>query len=183
MRFGRERPYWISRLRAYAFSWAFSEQFEIGPISEASIGQIQRYCCAYGFVDHVITPNGGMAWMIAGDALDRFVTVPIENPTRNIAARIFARTALNPAQAFANLMSLQYPWHRENRATVSLYAGEMLASSAQPAPQTSKLDNDTLTFNVVPKAELVAAIPNVYQLGALKCIGGGGVFGVRLSDL
>src|SRR5262249_50865582 len=109
VRFGRERPYWISRLRAYAFSWAFSEQFEIGPISEASIGQIQRYCCAYGFVDHVITPNGGMAWMIAGDALDRFVTVPIENRTRNIAARIFARTALNPAQAFANLISLQYP--------------------------------------------------------------------------
>lgn len=66
----------------------------------------------------MITPNGGMAWMIAGDALDRFVTVPIENRTRNIAARIFARTALNPAQAFANLMSLQYPWHRENRATV-----------------------------------------------------------------
>ena len=58
--FGKDPRYWKSRLRAAAFAWAFSEQFEIGLISEASIGQIQRYCCAYGFVDHVITPNGGM---------------------------------------------------------------------------------------------------------------------------
>ena len=121
--------------------------------------------------------------MIAGDALDRFVTVPIENRTRNIRCPYLRAHGVKPRSgAFANLMSLQYPWHRENRATVSQYAGEMLASSAQPARETSMLNNDTLIFAVVPKAELVAAIPNVYQLGALKCFGSGGVFGVRLSD-
>jgi len=101
VQFGMDRDYWMSRLRAYAFAWAFSEQFEIGPISEASIGQIQRYCCAYGFVDHVITPNGGLVWMLAGDALDRYVTVPIENRTHNIVLRILARGVLNPPQTFA----------------------------------------------------------------------------------
>ena len=50
--FGKNPDYWKSRLRAYAYAWAFSEQFEIGLLSEASIGQIQRYCCQYGFVDH-----------------------------------------------------------------------------------------------------------------------------------
>ena len=98
------------------FAWAFSEQFEIGLASEASIGQIQRYCCAYGFVDHVITPNGGLVWMVAGDALDRYVTVPIENRTHNTNVRILARMAFNPPQTFANLMMFHYPWRRENRA-------------------------------------------------------------------
>lgn len=55
--FGKSRDYWMSRLRAYAYSWSFSEQFEIGLINQASLGQIQRYCCADGFVDHVITPK------------------------------------------------------------------------------------------------------------------------------
>jgi hypothetical protein len=79
VQFGANRDYWMSRLRPYGFAWAFSEQFEIGLISEASIGQIQRYCCAYGFVDHIITPNGGLVWMFGEDALDRYLTVPIEN--------------------------------------------------------------------------------------------------------
>src|SRR3954470_14052327 len=39
--FGRHRDYWKSRLRAGAFAWAYSEQMEIGPVSEASIGNIQ----------------------------------------------------------------------------------------------------------------------------------------------
>ena len=34
--FGRNPEYWKSRLRAGAFAWAYSEQSEIGVISEAS---------------------------------------------------------------------------------------------------------------------------------------------------
>jgi len=125
VQFGTDRDYWMSRLRAYAFAWAFSEQFEIGPISEASIGQIQRYCCQYGFVDHVITPNGGLVWMLAGDALDRYVTVPIENRIHNTNVRILARMAFTPPQTFANLMMFHSPWRRENRASPTQYEGEI----------------------------------------------------------
>ena len=71
--FGRGRTYWKGKLRAAAFAWAFSEQFEIGPLSEASIGHIQRDFPQQGFVDHVITPSIGLSWMIAEDALDRYV--------------------------------------------------------------------------------------------------------------
>ena len=40
--FGKNRWYWKSRLRATAYSWAYSEQFEIGPLSEAALGTPRR---------------------------------------------------------------------------------------------------------------------------------------------
>jgi len=182
VQFGKDRDYWMSRLRAYGFAWAFSEQFEVGLISEASVGQIQRYCCAYGFVDHIITPNGGLAWMIAGDALDRYVTVPIENHTHNIALRVLARVGLNPAQGFANLMTLHYPWHRENRAGVRQYDGEMYL---RPSPSlSSQVSRDREAgHNLIPKFELAASLPNVYQTGGLRCDGGGGIASFRATDV
>ena len=182
VQFGADRDYWMSRLRAYAFAWAFSEQFEIGPISEASIGQMQRYCCAYGFVDHIVTPNGALVWMLAGDALDRYVTVPIENRTHNTAARILARIALNPTQSFANLMMLQYPWRRENRATVTKYDGVMYLRPSRSLLGVVSPDHNRAGFNVVPKLELAAAVPGFYQVGGLTCLGGGGVGAVRATD-
>ena len=80
------------------------------PVSEASIGQIQRYCCAYGFVDHVITPNCGMVWLVPEMPFDRYVTRPIENRTPETDRSILALMALNPPQTFANMMTFQYPW-------------------------------------------------------------------------
>jgi hypothetical protein len=181
VQFGGERDYWMSRLRAYAFAWAFSEQFEIGPLSEASVGQIQRYCCAYGFVDHIITPNGAMAWMLAGDAVDRYVTVPLENRTHNVTLRILARVALNPPQSFANLMMLQYPWHRENRATASDYDGQLYL---RPSPSLTGVitPGQGPTGFAVPKFELTASMPSWYQVGGLNCAGGEGIGAFRASD-
>src|SRR5215470_12214077 len=153
VQFGKDRDYWMSRLRAYGFAWAFSEQFEVSLVSEASIGQIQRYCCAYGFVDHVITPNGGLVWMVAGDAIDRYVTVPIENRTHNTAIRILARVGLNPAQSFANLMMFQYPWRRENRATVSKYDGELYLRPSPPLSETTSREGPSAGRSVIPKFE------------------------------
>src|SRR5436190_9532446 len=55
--FGKNRDYWKSRLRALAFSSAYSAQFEIGPISEASIGAIQSQYPQQGLVDLVAPPT------------------------------------------------------------------------------------------------------------------------------
>lgn len=60
--FGNNSVYWKSRMRATAFSWAYSTQFEIGPISEASIGKIQSRYPQQSWVDHVATPVIGLAW-------------------------------------------------------------------------------------------------------------------------
>jgi hypothetical protein len=174
VQFGKSRDYWMSRLRAYGYSWAFSEQFEIGLFSEASLGQVQRYCCAYGFVDHVITPNAGMIWLIGGDIIDRYITVPLETRTRSVIARSLLRAALNPPQSFANILTLQYPWHRENRPSPTEFDGQLYVH-----PET---DSVNFIHPIVPKFELAAAIPSATQMGHHSCLGGSGVAGFRIND-
>jgi hypothetical protein len=180
VQFGMDRNYWMSRLRAYAFAWAFSEQFEIGPISEASIGQIQRYCCAYGFVDHVITPNGGLVWMLAGDAIDRYVTVPMEARTKKPVVRMLVRSLFNPPQTFANLMMSQKPWHRENRDGTESYTGEMFLTSSKSL--LDAVNPGAKGFNDVPKFEVAASLPAFHSVGGLNCLGGGGIGAFRATD-
>jgi hypothetical protein len=121
LEYGHNANYWRSRMRAAAFAWAYSEQFEIGPSSEASLGNIQSYYPAYGFVDQVVTPVIGLAWMVAEDALDRFVIKRIESRTSNIWVRILARSWLNPSRSYANIMAFRYPWQRLTRPGVHEY--------------------------------------------------------------
>jgi len=173
VQFGKDPNYWKSRLRAYAFAWAFSEQFEVGPVSEASIGQIQRYCCAFGFVDHVITPNGGMIWLVGEDAIDRYVVRKIEDHTRNQWIRIPARIAFNPLLSFANVMNLEYPWHRENRLDPDRY---------EPGSFVPEQTTATEKNSFVPSFEITATVPSFLNIGGLSCLGGGAVAGFRLSD-
>jgi len=177
--FGKDRRYWKSRLRAYAYAWAFSEQFEVGLLSEASIGQIQRYCCQFGFVDHVITPNGGMGWMVGEDILDKYVVRRIEDSTHNLGIRIASRIVLNPVQSFANFMNLEYPWYRENRGAPSHYDGSAAAFAASMQPVST---SEPQTYPLVPKFEITATLPSVMEIGNLSCLGGGGVAGFRVSD-
>jgi len=117
--YGANAKYWKSRLRAAAFAWAYSEQFEIGLVSEASLGNIQSYYPAYGFVDHVITPVIGLGWMVAEDALDRYVVKAIESRVSNPWVRILARSWLNPARSYANFMAFRRPWVRDSRLGVT----------------------------------------------------------------
>jgi len=117
-RFGRSRSYWNGRLRATAYSAIYSEQFEIGPISEASIGNIQMGTVETGFVDHVVTPTLGLGWMVAEDMLDEYVVLRLEHWTRNPAARAAARTFLNPTRSFSNVLRFKPPWHRDTRGGV-----------------------------------------------------------------
>ena len=83
VQFGTSRAYWKGRLRATAYSFAYSTQFEIGPISEASIGTIQSRWPQQGLVDHVVTPVIGLGWQVAEDAVDRLVIQKIEDRIGN----------------------------------------------------------------------------------------------------
>lgn len=113
--FGANRKYWKSRLRATAFNWAYSTQFELGPLSEASLGKIQNSHPQQGLVDHVITPVAGFAWMVGEDALDRFVIAKLEQRIHNRTARILLRGGLNPSRSMANAMRGKMPWYRDTR--------------------------------------------------------------------
>ena len=110
--FGRRSEYWKSRLRAGAFAWVYSEQMEIGPISEASIGNIQASFPQSGFVDHVVTPAIGLGWMIAEDALDQYLVRFVERKTQNRYVRALMRGGANPSRSLANVLGGEWPWAR-----------------------------------------------------------------------
>jgi hypothetical protein len=109
------REYWTSRGRAAAWAAAYSLQFEIGPFSEASIGNVGLRPETTGWVDHVVTPAGAFGWIVVEDALDRFVARRIEARLRNPLLRLPVRLALNPARVLSNTATGRAPWHRDGR--------------------------------------------------------------------
>lgn len=112
LKFSNSKRYWASRGKAMAWAAAWSTQFEIGPLSQASIGNVglkgkQTY------VDIVITPTVGTAWLVAEDFLDRYVGGPLERRFSGRYVRIFSRMLLNPVRTMANLIRVEKPWYRE----------------------------------------------------------------------
>ena len=124
--FGWTKQYWKSRLKAMGWAAAYSAQFELGPgISEAMIGNVglaHRYRRAVapskppnggmGFVDLVITPTVGTAWIVAEDLVDKYVIRKIAGTS---LLGIAVRALLNPARSSANVFRFQTPWHRDTR--------------------------------------------------------------------
>ena len=107
--------YWASRARAMAWSASYSLQFEIGPFSEASIGNVGMRPETTGWVDHVITPVGAFGLIVAEDALDRYLVKWAEGHIRSRILRIIIRFAANPGRTMANTASGRVPWHRDGR--------------------------------------------------------------------
>jgi hypothetical protein len=112
LRFGRAGNYWRSRAKALAWSAACSTQFEIGPVSQASIGNVGLHG-KQTYVDLVMTPTAGIGMLIAEDALDRYVIERLERRSHNKYVRIFSRMTLNPTRTAANLLRFKKPWHRD----------------------------------------------------------------------
>ena len=80
---------------------------EIGPLSESSFGNIGLdNPDQQGWVDPVITPTLGTAWMVMEDYLYKNVLARIEGHK----ARAFWHIILNPSRSTANLFSGRSPW-------------------------------------------------------------------------
>ncbi|HTS65830.1 MAG TPA: hypothetical protein VMH28_27600 [Candidatus Acidoferrales bacterium] len=183
--FGQNRLYWKSRLRAAAFAWAYSTQFEIGIASEASIGGIQAQFPQQGFVDHVVTPSIGMGWMVAEDAVDKYVIKRVEGATGNRWVRMAVRTGLNPSRTFANFLNGEAPWHRETRGGILGYAPweySMLPSAARSGPARPQEIPDIT--GVAPFEFNMTFQPEVLTGGgkSTPCLGGGGTAALRLAQ-
>lgn len=114
--FAMTRQYLSSRLRATAWAAGYSVQFEIGPLSEASIGNVGMNRATAGWVDYVATPAGGLGIMLAEDLLDRFVIQKVEDRTHSRVVRAALRMFLNPSRATANVSAMRAPWYRVGRA-------------------------------------------------------------------
>jgi hypothetical protein len=169
--FGRGHKYWKSKLRGMATAFVHSEQFEIGPFSEASVGHIQKLYPQQGFVDHAVTPVLGLAWTVAEDALDRYLIQGLENRIRNVWVRMALRTSLNPSRTFANTMGLLAPWHRDSRAGIRSYLPDRAESQSRRAQSRAEPTpgRATSTFEFALNSRLqrfVGARPGP------RCIGG-----------
>ncbi len=113
--FSLTRRYWTSRSRAMGFSAVYSLQFEIGPLSEASIGNVGMRPETTGWVDHVITPIGAFGLIVVEDALDRYVVKWTEEQVPNQFLRMLIRMAANPGRTLSNSASGRPPWARDGR--------------------------------------------------------------------
>jgi hypothetical protein len=118
--FDRSKKYWVSRLKAMAWSAACSTQFEIGPFGQAAIGNVGLHTPHSGskkrkmaYVDLVITPIFGTGWLVGEDALDRYVMRRLEKRIGNPFLINILRMLINPMRGGANLLRMKGPWHRD----------------------------------------------------------------------
>lgn len=130
--FGKSPEYWKSRMRALAWSAAFSVQYELGPLSDASIGNSGLKDGSKAAVDLVITPVAGLGWLVTEDAVDRYVIGKLEQKTQRPHWKAILRTGLNPSRSFANVLRHKAPWHRDTRE------GSAAASGESPRPATPR---------------------------------------------
>ena len=178
--FGRNRRYWKEKMRGMAYAYVYSVQFEIGPVSEASLGNIQSRWPQFGFVDHVVTPTIGTGWAIGEDAIDRVFIQRMEMHVTNPWIRMFLRGGLNPSRSFANVLSGRVPWERDDRPGV--FKPERMIPSASFARGTQGEQADPpegvapfdFSFNITTRQYLG-------NTDAGTCNGGGGTAGFRLS--
>ena len=114
VQWGDGRDYYMSLLHSLAYAAVWHTQWKIGPISEASIGNVMLHASP-GFITLADTPVMGVVDMMAEDAADRYLITGLENRTTNRVVIILARSFLNPGRSFANVMAFHLPWRRDNR--------------------------------------------------------------------
>jgi hypothetical protein len=116
------RRYWMGRLRATAYSAAYSAQWKIGPASEASIGNTGInyyirtrdgvYTNETGMQDFFFTPIGGLAWNVGEDAIDRFILSRVRRGTRN-KWLLLASSLSTPGKSAANIARFRATYYRD----------------------------------------------------------------------
>lgn len=171
LRFGRDPRYWRSRMKAMGAAWVYSTLFEVGPVSEASIGKIQERRPQQGFVDHVVTPIIGTGWLITEDLLDEKVVLRFEERFENKWARMMVRSWLNPSRSFSNAMRFKPPWYRDSRGGIT---------AAHYRPPAAMQPEGARAFPLAAKFE-VSAIPIWTRFDGTQCAGGGGQAAYRIT--
>lgn len=124
--FGKSRKYLKSRLEALAWSTFWSTQFELGPLSEATIGNVgmtkKNGEGTMGWVDLVMTPTAGTAFLVAEDAIEKYV---LKRMLRETGGRVTTgikiwRSLLTPSMSMTNLLSGRPPWSRRSNFSASM---------------------------------------------------------------
>ena len=190
VQWGDGRDYFMSVLRSMAYSAIWHTQWKIGPISEASIGNVMLHASP-GFITLADTPTLGTVAMIGEDAADRYLIMGLENRTANRLLIILARSFLNPGRSFANVMAFRYPWQRETRIGVSgenfqirkILLAEYKRTGEKPFEYVRPIKAESEPHSFPKEAPIELTAFPVYQsfLGGGSCIGGGGSGAARIN--
>jgi len=142
LQFSKTKAYWMSRLKATAWNAAYSTQWNIGPLSEPTVEKYgthwrspwnqngtwpcnTKHCyTGMGQIDLVMTPVGGLGWLVGEDILDRFVTQRVEASTRSRALIDATRCGLDPIRVGTNLLHGKRPWYRARDNKETYFGGE-----------------------------------------------------------
>jgi len=118
VQYGDGRVYYMSLLHSMAWAAIWHTEWKIGPVSEASIGNVMLHASP-GFICLVDTATLGTVAMFAEDVADRYLITGLENRTTNRLLIVLARGFLNPGRSTANAMALHYPWRRTTRLALT----------------------------------------------------------------
>jgi len=139
LEFSNTKAYWWSRFKATMWNAAYSTQWSVGPLSELTVEKYgtkarspwnqdgtwpchERDCyTGTGQVNLVITPLGGLGWLLTEDILDRYVSRRVEAATTNRFWIDLVRCATNPIRGGANILHGKRPWYRPSRDVPSGY--------------------------------------------------------------
>jgi hypothetical protein len=186
VQFGMSQRYWVSRMRALAFAAAYSVQWTAGPISEASIGNVQHYAPP-GLDDIIVTPLLGMVWMVGEDAMDRYILRWIEARSHNYLLIALARSTMTPTRAYANVLRFKKPWFRDNRPLYlhpAQAAGkpELFASAnGRPVSPEPRFNPTVWPKSVAFELEADAVYERFLGATGSNCVGGEGRGAIKIS--
>jgi len=112
-RFGMNSGYFIAKKRQFAFAVFYSVVFELGPISEASIGNVGLHRGlnrgGQSMEDFVLTPVLGILWSAGEDAVDFYWARNLTHGS--IFFKILA-SLITPTRSLANILAFHLPWYR-----------------------------------------------------------------------
>ncbi len=120
LEFGKSKDYWTSRMKTMAWSAVWSTQFEIGLISEATIGNVGIHDnvgkSRMAWVDLIMTPTAGTGVLIGEDIIDKYILKNwLEKTTTSRTKIKMYRALFNPIASFVNILGGKKPWTRYNR--------------------------------------------------------------------
>jgi hypothetical protein len=165
LEFANTKAYWRSRLKATIWNAVYSTQWSIGPLSEPTVekyGSKDRapwnangtYPCdtktcysGVGKVNLVMTPVGGLGWVLAEDILDKKLVERVEERTQNRFLINTVRSALNPIRGGANILHGDRPWYRaRDGERLILPNDQITAVPAYEVPQAPLPNHGNLFF-------------------------------------
>ena len=159
LEFANTKEYWRSRLMATLWNTVYSTQWSMGPLSEMTVEKYgakarppwnsngswpcttKRCYSGVGKVNIVMTPVGGLGWLLGEDWMDKNIVRRVEDSSGNRLLINTVRCSLNPIRGGASILHGRAPWYRaRDHGPISLTAEYKYDSpranvlAATPAP-------------------------------------------------